>query len=115
MIRQPPRSTRTDTLFPYTTLFRSGKQRIILEHHRSQGGWLRDPVPIVVDRPRRWRRKAGDHVQQGGFPTAARAEDAEKLFLRDPERGVIERQYRRSAPRFVDFAHLDDKIGRAHV
>src|SRR3546814_8458278 len=25
MIRRPPRSTRTDTLFPYTTLFRSGK------------------------------------------------------------------------------------------
>src|SRR3546814_11713859 len=37
MIRRPPRSTRTDTLFPYTTLFRSarhvqqrkrGKQRV---------------------------------------------------------------------------------------
>src|SRR3546814_10444583 len=26
MIRRPPRSTRTDTLFPYTTLFRSGKR-----------------------------------------------------------------------------------------
>src|SRR3546814_14762133 len=26
MIRRPPRSTRTDTLFPYTTLFRSRKQ-----------------------------------------------------------------------------------------
>src|SRR3546814_8024604 len=26
MIRRPPRSTRTDTLFPYTTLFRSGSQ-----------------------------------------------------------------------------------------
>src|SRR3546814_1391461 len=25
MIRRPPRSTRTDTLFPYTTLFRSGR------------------------------------------------------------------------------------------
>src|SRR3546814_2533137 len=25
MIRLPPRSTRTDTLFPYTTLFRSGQ------------------------------------------------------------------------------------------
>src|SRR3546814_8345570 len=25
MIRRPPRSTRTDTLFPYTTLFRSEK------------------------------------------------------------------------------------------
>src|SRR3546814_7363833 len=29
MIRRPPRSTRTDTLFPYTTLFRSFR----LEHH----------------------------------------------------------------------------------
>src|SRR3546814_10366635 len=26
MIRRPPRSTRTDTLFPYTTLFRSSKE-----------------------------------------------------------------------------------------
>src|SRR3546814_7101217 len=26
MIRRPPRSTRTDTLFPYTTLFRSGER-----------------------------------------------------------------------------------------
>src|SRR3546814_16709557 len=28
MIRRPPRSTRTDTLFPYTTLFRSPDGRI---------------------------------------------------------------------------------------
>src|SRR3546814_7235530 len=28
MIRRPPRSTRTDTLFPYTTLFRSERQAI---------------------------------------------------------------------------------------
>src|SRR3546814_6596442 len=27
MIRRPPRSTRTDTLFPYTTLFRSDRDR----------------------------------------------------------------------------------------
>src|SRR3546814_16490135 len=27
MIRRPPRSTRTDTLFPYTTLFRSAPRR----------------------------------------------------------------------------------------
>src|SRR3546814_2164243 len=26
MLRRPPRSTRTDTLFPYTTLFRSARQ-----------------------------------------------------------------------------------------
>src|SRR3546814_1550907 len=30
MIRRPPRSTRTDTLFPYTTLFRS---LVRIEHH----------------------------------------------------------------------------------
>src|SRR3546814_17171730 len=28
MIRRPPRSTRTDTLFPYTTLFRSWQLRV---------------------------------------------------------------------------------------
>src|SRR3546814_8305351 len=29
MIRRPPRSTLTDTLFPYTTLFRSGRARAL--------------------------------------------------------------------------------------
>src|SRR3546814_17392931 len=29
MIRRPPRSTRTDTLFPYTTLFRSPEQSLV--------------------------------------------------------------------------------------
>src|SRR3546814_18095952 len=32
MIRRPPRSTRTDTLLPYTTLFRS-KELATLQHH----------------------------------------------------------------------------------
>src|SRR3546814_17357987 len=32
MIRRPPRSTRTDTLFPYTTLFRSGIPASLKEH-----------------------------------------------------------------------------------
>src|SRR3546814_13868398 len=30
MIRRPPRSTRTDTLFPYTTLFRADLYRLLL-------------------------------------------------------------------------------------
>src|SRR3546814_3690610 len=34
MIRRPPRSTRTDTLFPYTTLFRSAAS---LRRHRACG------------------------------------------------------------------------------
>src|SRR3546814_452615 len=45
MIRRPPRSTRTDTLFPYTTLFRSG--------------W-------VSVRPRRGVRAAERHIAHSG-------------------------------------------------
>src|SRR3546814_18748214 len=36
MIRRPPRSTRTDTLFPYTTLFRSLRRR----QASANDGWL---------------------------------------------------------------------------
>src|SRR3546814_5304796 len=39
MIRRPPRSTRTDTLFPYTTLFRSpGADRVHMAHVRQVDG-----------------------------------------------------------------------------
>src|SRR3546814_12174385 len=39
MIRQPPRSTRTDTLFPYTTLFRSaGDQGADRDEHGDRPG-----------------------------------------------------------------------------
>src|SRR3546814_20503186 len=49
MLRRPPRSTRTDTLFPYTTLFRSFAFQIILE--QFSGGiehghmHIHDPTP----------------------------------------------------------------------
>src|SRR3546814_15414294 len=37
MIRRPPRSTRTDTLFPYTTLFRSERSQFAMILHRRGG------------------------------------------------------------------------------
>src|SRR3546814_20114900 len=37
MIRRPPRSTRTDTLFPYTTLFRSPRDGTLLRRSRARG------------------------------------------------------------------------------
>src|SRR3546814_10394021 len=42
MIRRPPRSTRTDTLFPYTTLFRSHGifEANIIERNRNQADRL---------------------------------------------------------------------------
>src|SRR3546814_5468429 len=50
MIRRPPRSTRTDTLFPYTTLFRSLRQAGVAAHHRLQlfaGGHVLEPLEAV--------------------------------------------------------------------
>src|SRR3546814_18049986 len=48
MIRRPPRSTRTDTLFPYTTLFRSrqapGRPKPDLSHGTT-AGWRRKDFP----------------------------------------------------------------------
>src|SRR3546814_2008088 len=50
MIRRPPRSTRTDTLFPYTTLFRS---------YRTSAPPMDHPLPPVLwlaamHKPVRW-------------------------------------------------------------
>src|SRR3546814_5626046 len=56
MIRRPPRSTRTDTLFPYTTLFRSGVPRSKLplpRPSRRRRALRRRPRLLNV---LRWRR-----------------------------------------------------------
>src|SRR3546814_8616696 len=61
MIRRPPRSTRTDTLFPYTTLFRS-HQDLDPRRHRAQAFDAEMRLARVVQgddrglRPRRARR-----------------------------------------------------------
>src|SRR3546814_4487792 len=46
MIRRPPRSTRTDTLFPYTTLFRSHHRRAVA----PQTDFDRRARPPIFDR-----------------------------------------------------------------
>src|SRR3546814_6805694 len=66
MLRRPPRSTRTDTLFPYTTLFRSrdlvGAHDVPGGPRRRRGGAAqmadpaRHPVPLVQSRLSRLRR-----------------------------------------------------------
>src|SRR3546814_2495417 len=56
MIRRPPRSTRTDTLCPYTTLFRSDELRQRLARQRAPAlGHLAPPVGRV-DLPRHVRQ-----------------------------------------------------------
>src|SRR3546814_2739658 len=63
MIRRPPRSTRTDTLFPYTTLFRSGARKLDpgaeVEARR---------IAIVAGRG---RARLGNHLIGQGFEIGA--------------------------------------------
>src|SRR3546814_13483281 len=51
MIRRPPRSTRTDTLFPYTTLFRSGGFTLYLTREMN-GVDLRDTLIRFINESR---------------------------------------------------------------
>src|SRR3546814_8133793 len=55
MIRRPPRSTRTDTLFPYTTLFRSNV--------RAKHGYRPDESSVIT---------APDHAMKLSAPARKR-------------------------------------------
>src|SRR3546814_10352950 len=62
MLRRPPRSTRTDTLFPYTTLFRSAKaegQYADISLIPGAGGWQSDGL----------RRHITEALMFAGVPT----------------------------------------------
>src|SRR3546814_3453989 len=48
MIRRPPRSTRTDTLFPYTTLFRSAVEDAKPQMDRVRYLSMEDATPLAV-------------------------------------------------------------------
>src|SRR3546814_272253 len=64
MIRRPPRSTRTDTLFPYTTLFRSNFRSKLAPGAITADG---KPMADILDP---MRRRALRHASPEGFETA---------------------------------------------
>src|SRR3546814_11754381 len=80
MIRRPPRSTRTDTLFPYTTLFRSGLSAVDAPDRRRTAGKRRD------------RRSAEATGEIGGLPSASGARHRRAmLYYEDIEVGAVQR------------------------
>src|SRR3546814_14783758 len=81
MTRRPPRSTRTDTLFPYTTLFRSGGDR---ETARPAGREGKDRRPGTrrrarTDRADRRRRRHVDLWARDRSGDRARGDQASDL------------------------------------
>src|SRR3546814_17000756 len=67
MIRRPPRATRTDTLFPYTTLFRSGLERVGFVCQRAADGDAR-------------RGDAGEQIGAGGGDGVGRGGDGARAL-----------------------------------
>src|SRR3546814_19788275 len=82
MIRRPPRSTRTDTLFPYTTLFRSRDRG----GDRPAGGSARFARRIAAEGADRRRRHAGrnrfDRPAGGGPAPDRRSPAAQPEYRR---------------------------------
>src|SRR3546814_10323068 len=66
MIRRPPRSTRTDTLFPYTTLFRSVRHFQILFAGRVVRfvSTKSASYPIRIHFPASDRRRSEEHTSE---------------------------------------------------
>src|SRR3546814_5307041 len=65
MIRRPPRSTRTDTLFPYTTLFRSSQSQ--------------DERIVLLLQPRDCGKEADDYDDDRRKPQHAPADLSERV------------------------------------
>src|SRR3546814_7459669 len=66
MIRRPPRSTRTDTLFPYTTLFRSALRSLARRGRQSRGDRRRTQLRAFGQTAGRTFRRV--HARLGLFP-----------------------------------------------
>src|SRR3546814_3584074 len=82
MIRRPPRSTRTDTLFPYTTLFRSRPfcHPACSEYPPlREGGRLADNIAAHMRRMRRFPHRPGlrTKARQGSQTRALRTRSEE--------------------------------------
>src|SRR3546814_18965966 len=76
MIRRPPRSTRTDTLFPYTTLFRSPRAWRKIDPALSRG--LLAQGQCRYHRRTLWRRAGRDdgRTRRGGAAAGGGLDDA---------------------------------------
>src|SRR3546814_10427064 len=111
MIRRPPRSTRTDTLFPYTTLFRSIRDESSREGMRVVIDLKRDATPEVVLN-QIWRHTPA----QASFPAnmlAIRSGRPETLALRDIIQAFI--QFREQVITRRTKFELNKARDRAHI
>src|SRR3546814_13319057 len=99
LIRRPPRSTRTDTLFPYTTLFRSA--RLVRARHDQ----LDRARAEIAHRPRQ------SDALLAHLPAHFGADEGRRRFLDHLLVAALDRAF--ALVQVKDIAMLE--IGRAHV
>src|SRR3546814_4267509 len=120
MLRRPPRSTRTDTLFPYTTLFRSNLQRV---HRIAQS--LVHLWNVHIAGPGDRADDIGAHAELGKFARdgAGHADDTllrgavigHAIMAKARRRGEIDDRPALFLQMFGAGTDRREKIGRAHV
>src|SRR3546814_16115904 len=110
MIRRPPRSTRTDTLFPYTTLFRSGKDAGKYHASRHFPQYAFEHEDIHADR-RRDEADLGDNDDENSEPDQDLS--GSKVAEIEPGKHRIENRHGQSNHRQATVnapqAYIDDK------
>src|SRR3546814_2484666 len=81
MIRRPPRSTRTDTLFPYTTLFRSHAATLAVgAAGPAAARRARHVGPLVVRAPARMGRTAAAPAAATGHRSEEHTSELQSLM-----------------------------------
>src|SRR3546814_3525398 len=86
MIRRPPRSTRTDTLFPYTTRFRSGLEKSVVR----------------------------DIARDLGLGVAGKPDSQDICFVPDGDYASLVRKLRPEAEDRGEIVHVDGTLLGAH-
>src|SRR3546814_2323876 len=127
MIRRPPRSTRTDTLFPYTTLFRSSPEKIAYDPDAPVDPRVETLVNELIGRVAdKWTLLVFEELEDHGtcrFTELSRLVPgiSQKMLtqsLRAMERdGFVVWTVHTAVPPKVEYCLTDlgHKIGRAHV
>src|SRR3546814_9463627 len=112
MIRRPPRSTRTDTLFPYTTLFRSvGTDDAARKRERC----IRTETKISQNNIQRCGRRTAGEWRDGGASAARSEEHTSELqsLMRISYAVFCLKKKKQLSPQ--NRTHSNSKIQKSHI
>src|SRR3546814_7708720 len=118
MIRRPPRPTRTDTLFPYTTLFRSVDLEAVPGRREVGPGGAVEPVGGPLQSAEGEEVRPGDAAFGIGRAVTGKLRHHRVRRRHGGEPGQVRRLAGDDPGGLSDAAErgvMDEEIGRAHV